>query len=490
MARRPHIVIFNPDHYRGDVLGHAGNPGAVTPNLDRLAREEAMSFTGAFCQNPVCVPSRCSFMSGWYPHVRGHRTMAHMMRPDEPVLLRTLKDAGYWVWWGGKNHLVSERFGFEEYCDVRFVPPTAPLTRAGRARSDWRGRPGSDSYYSFFRGKTPLRKGEKFFYDHDWACVQGAVDLIREAPSGRPLCLFLPLIFPHLPYCVEEPWFSMIDRRKIPPRIPTPENWDGLPPIMKGLHANYNMGAWNEKRWRELKAVYYGMCARIDHQVGMVVDALRSKGFWDDTLFLFFSDHGEYAGDHGLIDINQNTFHDSLTRVPFLVKPPAGVLRKPGVHRALVELVDMPATVEDLTGLSLGHQHFGRSLVPLLHGEAREHRDAVFCEGGRLPREFESMELEVSAHLNPSGQYWPRLRLMRTDGNEFLKAVMCRTHDYKYVRRLGGADELYDLRKDPGERDNRIADPGLAGVLAELKDRTLTFFLETGDVVPRSIDPH
>ena len=91
MATRPHILIFNPDQWRGDVLGHMGNPAAVTPTLDRFAAEDSVSFRHAFCQNPVCVPSRCSFMTGWYPHVRGHRSMYHMLHPErgETNLLMT-----------------------------------------------------------------------------------------------------------------------------------------------------------------------------------------------------------------------------------------------------------------------------------------------------------------------------------------------------------------------------------------------------------------
>ena len=80
--KKPHLLIFNPDQWRGDVLGHMGNPAVQTPDLDRFAAEDAVSFRNAFCQNPVCTPSRCSFMSGWYPHVRGHRTMSHMLHPD------------------------------------------------------------------------------------------------------------------------------------------------------------------------------------------------------------------------------------------------------------------------------------------------------------------------------------------------------------------------------------------------------------------------
>lgn len=102
MNKKPNIIIFNPDQYRSDALGHLGNKAVLTPNLDRIVEEDAVSFANAFCQIPVCTPSRCSFMSGWYSHVRGHRTMYHMMHEDEPVLLKTLKDKN------GKFKLIIE----------------------------------------------------------------------------------------------------------------------------------------------------------------------------------------------------------------------------------------------------------------------------------------------------------------------------------------------------------------------------------------------
>lgn len=105
MGKRPNIVIINPDQMRADSLAHLGNPASITPNLDQLAKE-GVSFANAFCQNPVCTPSRCSFMSGWYPHVHGHRTMNHMMHDGEPVLLRRLKEHGYHVWMNQRNDLL------------------------------------------------------------------------------------------------------------------------------------------------------------------------------------------------------------------------------------------------------------------------------------------------------------------------------------------------------------------------------------------------
>jgi arylsulfatase A-like enzyme len=127
-------------------------------------------------------------------------------------------------------------------------------------------------------------------------------------------------------------------------------------------------------------------------------------------------------------------------------------------------------------------------LLPVLAGERDVHRDAVFCEGGRRHGERHCMELESFDHQLPTGLYWPRVNLQSHEGPEHSKAVMCRTKTLKYVRRLYEQDELYDLRVDPQELDNRIDDPAYADDLARLKDRLLTFYLDTGDVVPQDTD--
>ncbi len=490
MTAPPHIIIFNPDQWRGDVMGHMGNPAAVTPNLDRAVETDFVSFRNAFCQNPVCTPSRCSFMTGWYPHTRGHRTMFHMLQPHEPMLLKILKDAGYFVWWGGKNDVVPGQYGYEAYCDVKYKPedtPESPIRRNLHAYPDWRGTPDSDTFYSFYFGRVENTHNTPYVRDNDWAMVEGAIEQIRNRPADQPLCIYLPLSYPHPPYAVEDPWYSMIDPAAIPPRAPTPENWEGKPSLLKGIYEGQGMQGWTEDRWRELRRTYYGMCARVDAQFGMVLDALREAGIYDETAVFFFSDHGDFTGDYGLVEKTQNTFEDCLTHVPLLVKPPKNTPAQPRVSDALVELVDFPATVYDLTGIEPGYTQFGQSLLPLIAGETDGHRDAVFCQGGRLRDEEQAMEKLPS--LTPEFLYWPRLKLQQADDPRYhTKATMCRTTDYKYVHRLYEHDELYDLRADPQETHNRIHDPALTGVLADLKARLMQFYLETSDVVPATLD--
>jgi arylsulfatase A-like enzyme len=408
-----------------------------------------------------------------------------MLGPDEPVLLKNLKDNGYFVWWGGKNDLVPGENGFEKYCDVKYQPIRKPNRKIDLHEfDDWRGSPDGDNYYSFFAGKLNKAEGEEEYYDNDWAMVNGAVDFIKNLPEDKPVCIYLPLGYPHPPYGVEDPWYSIINRDHIPTRTPTPEEWEGKPSLLKGIYERQGLQNWTEDRWTELRATYYGMCARLDYQFNILVKSLKEAGIYDETAIFLFSDHGDFTGDYGLVEKTQNTFEDCLSRVPFIIKPPASIDVKPGISDALVELIDFSATVYELTGISPEHTHFGRSLIPILKGETETHRDAVFCEGGRLHGESHCMELESSSSTVTEGLYWPRVGLQIQEGPEHTKAVMCRTKDFKYVRRLYETDELYDMKTDPQEMINKINDPEYAEILVSMKERLLTFYQETSDVVP------
>ncbi len=494
MPKKPHIVILNPDQWRGDVMGHMGDPGAVTPHLDQAVQTDAVSFRWAFCQNTVCTPSRCSFMTGWYPHVHGHRTMYHMLRKHEPVLLKVLRDNGYFVWWGGKNDLVPGQDDPLDYVDAYYRTPEGKQHLYSHYNlhdeRDWRGDPEGDNYYSFYYGRIDPPEGKDVYYDWDWSKIHGAIDQIHQgSPDDRPMCLFLTLSYPHPPYAAEEPYYSMVDPTRVPARVPTPEGPGNKPMLLDGIREGQCMHGWSEQRWQELRRTYYAMCTRVDHQYALLCEALKEAGIYDDTAIFLFSDHGDFTGDYGLVEKTQNTFEDCLSRVPLVVKPPAEVGCKPRVADTIAELIDFPATVYELAGIEPGYSHFGRSLLPVVTGETDEHRETAHCEGGRLLGEEHCMEKQSTSNQNSSGLYYPRLRLQTSDEKPWHgKATMIRTKNYKYVLRLYESDELYSLREDPHEQDNRIDDPALTDVARDLRDRLLLWYQETCDVVPHDTD--
>ncbi len=488
MAKRPHIIIFNPDEMRADVLNHLGNPAAITPNLDAMAAKEGVSFSRAYCQNPVCVPSRCSFFTGLYPHVRGHRTMSYLLRPGEDSLLKELKEAGYYVWMNDRNDLTAGQIeGWSEsHADEIYYGGQKPHG-PGPLDKKLRGEPGNKYYYSHFEGKLGLDENGRN-YSGDDEVVDAAINRILNPPDDRPMCLFLGLIYPHTPYEVEDPYYSSIDRNKLKERI-KPDLCSGKPKIEQLLRGYCNMKDYTEEDWDELRAVYLGMCMKIDEQFGRLTEALKEAGIYDDCAIFVLSDHGDYTGDYGLVEKAQNTFEDCLTRVPFLVKPPGDFPVDPGVSPALTELVDFYATVMDFAGITPNHTHFGHSLRPVLQNRSACIRRYAFCEGGRQPGELHCDEYHS---YGPDGApqtmvYWPKM-IAQTDDEAHAKGTMMRGERYKYVSRTLGSDELYDMSEDPGETRNLINKPEYQEILRGMQLDMLKWLQATADIVPYDYD--
>ena len=480
---KKNIVIINPDQMRADALHHLGNLASSTPALDALA-EDGVSFDSCFCQNPVCVPSRCSFMTGLYPHVHGHRTMGYLLRRGESNLFSELKAAGYFTWSNGRGDLIAgqDREWLRKNYDVLYDEPGLE-----NGNDEGRGEKDGDNYFSFFRGVVDSVDG-KTLLDNDMIWAKGAVDQIKNRPKDRPLLLFLGLNAPHPPYRVEQKYIDRIDVSKLPPRIPSLTESDGKPSMEEGLAKGLRVSTWEEERFDRLRTVYLGMCARVDDIVDMVVGALKEEGIYDDTAIFIFSDHGDYTGDYGLVEKAQNTFEDCLTNVPLIIKPPKGEAIEHGINSNLVEMVDFYATAMDYAHVTPDHDHFGISLRKTIEQKTVQIRDAVFCEGGRRHCESQCMEKGNSAMSNMMDDYEPRMKMQQSDGPEHTKAAMVRTDTYKYVKRLYESDEFYALAEDADERINRISDERFSDAIAMMKDRLLTWYQETCDVVPHNED--
>ena len=254
--------------------------------------------------------------------------------------------------------------------------------------------------------------------------------------------------------------------------------------MLKAIAERQNLKDWGEDHFIEMRAVYLAMVSRFDHQYGMIENALKDGGLYDHTSIFVFSDHGDYTGDYDIAEKVQNCFEDCIVNVPLLVKPAKQFDVKPGISKALCELVDITATVEEMTGVKTEYVNFGKSLVPALAGK-KEHKYAVFSEGGRIHGEYWAME---RGH-NEDSEYWPRLSAQCSEGPEHTKAAMIRMGNLKYVMRLYEKDELYDLEKDPKELVNRIDETEYQGDIAKMRSRLLQWYMETADWVPNRKDP-
>ena len=479
MSKRPNIIIINPDEMRWDTMGHMGNCAASTPRLDSFAATEAVSFENAFCQNPVCVPSRCSFFTGLYPHVNGYRTMHYLIHDGKDTMFSELRRAGYSVWMNSRNDFIAANVPGEmatQFDEIYTYP-------RGEGINSSKGVKVMEEYpYSHYIGITEEVKTD--IGDTVAACER----IRRQKTEDKPLCLFIGWMNPHVPYVTDQEHYDRINPEKMEERVKLKDT-SGKSAMIHKLHELAGMETFSEELFDEMRRVYLAQCSYIDDLFGMIVDALKEAGIYDDTAIFFLSDHGDFAGDFDLPEKAQNSFEDILTRVPLLVKPPKGEAVNAGKTAALTELVDFYATVMDYAGVQPGHDQFGVSLRPVIENRNTPNRKYVFSEGGRRACEKQADEYHKYGDAGPkkTSDYWAK---MNAEADDFAheKGTMIRDERYKYVMRLSGTDEFYDLQEDPREMKNVIDDPRYEKEILRMKLEMLKWYQETCDTVQREFD--
>ncbi len=458
-----------PDQLRADAVGAFGNDVVRTPSIDALAAD-GVRFTNAYSQHSVCAESRISMFTGWYPHVAGHRTLEYLLAPHEPNVFARLRDGGYHValagargdmFASGVTRASSDRFGFT------LPPKLEDLARWHASPFE----PGSKWYDAFYGGPVD---GELF--DFDAATVRTAIDWLTEG-LPEPWCLFVALVFPHPPFTVERRWYDLYDG--VPMPAPVPPTFDGKPGFYREIHRRYGLDRMSPDDWAEIRRTYYAMVSRVDDQLRQVREALERSRQTDRTVTFFFTDHGEYLGDYGLVEKWPSGLDDVLVRNPLVIHDPTTAT---GEVSSFVEMVDLAATLEAFAGLAPA-PHFGRSLHSLLDDPTQPHRDAAFSEGGFLVQEEPLLE------GGDAGQYRHKQAIQHERTDLVGRAVSVRTVDWCYVERLYEGPELYDRRRDPGETTNLAGGQEHVAVERELRDRLFRWLFETSDVVPTRRDP-
>lgn len=466
---RPNLVLFMPDQLRADAVGCFGSPVAHTPVLDELAAR-GTRFDDAWSQHSVCGPSRVSIMTGWYPHVHGHRTLVNLLEAWEPNMLAMLRDAGYYVAIAGNRGDVFAPGVTEassDFCGYLVQPTEHRL----RFTSPYEEGMGHRMHRAMYFGSP----GDDVVIDLDEAVTQTAEQWLAEgAPKDQPWVLWMPLIFPHPPFTVEEPWFSMHDRSAMPAPIPRSAR-AGKPRFMDGLADIYGWDELTDDDFAEIAATYHGMISRLDSQLGRIVEAVDRIGATDNTVFAHFTDHGEYLGDFGLVEKWPSGLDPSLLRNPLVLS--GGPVPEGRVVTSPVEMNDLLPTLLEWAEYEPQYTHFGQSLQPVMDDPSIEHRPFTCAEGGFRPRDSHLLEKPGA------GIYEPKGRLQREQPELVGHAAVLRTSTHTYVHRAEERDELYDRVADPDEITNRIDDPALADVAADLKTKMFDWLVDTSDVI-------
>lgn len=461
---RPNIILIITDQQRYDTIGALGFDYADTPHLDRLV-VEGVSFDECHITGASCVPSRASLFNGYYPHTTG---VLRNGAKWERTWVEDLAGAGYRCVNIGKMHTLpldapagfheryivenkdrylEHRYFFDEWDKALAAHGLVKQQRTGyRERTDYGERLGA------FEWDLPEALHSDMFLGNmaNW--------WLNTSPQTEPLFLQVGFPGPHPPYdptpAAAAPYLSRDD---LPLPNVSAEELAGLPPPYAELRrhnaeVDHDSILWSLDPSREqlhrLWAYYLANVTMIDGCIGRLLETLKARGYLDNAVVVFASDHGDCMGFHGQIE--KWTMYDDVTRVPCVVWAPgrfAGGRREGG----LCQLFDLGPTILDLAGVAVPDSFEARSLLPALEGRPWTPRDYVFTE--------------------QQGD-------MNLTGVEFETGI--RSRDWKLVHFLGQTyGQLFDLRADPDETQNLWDAPAAQDAKSELMQALGLWHLES-----------
>lgn len=433
----------------------SGYEHILTPTMAQFA-SEAMTFKRAFCQYPVCGPSRASMLSGLYPESTGvldNTLDIRETRAGTTSMPQFFKENGYWTGEVGKvfhsprhNHgdVAWDQSHFYANDELPIVTEARKKFEAENGsvelpknRQAWRAL--AKETASKLDAQTPPGFGRSGLTDEqhkDGKNARTVAKWLREKPNAdKPFFIACGIQKPHVPFLAPSKYFDLYPLDQI---VYTPENpglWDTIPRgALDGRYKQFGfqLGVEDDGRRREYMQAYHACVSFIDAQIKLVMDALKESGQWENTIVILTSDHGYHLGDHFMW--GKVSLFDIGAKVPFIIRVPG--LTKPGTEsQAMVELIDIYPTLAQLTGLTGPNHLHGASLRPLLdHPERLGKKTYAYS----VVKRGEKMGYAL------------------------------RNQKWRYAKWEDG-EELYDLIKDPEEKVNVIKREGLEHRLEEFR---------------------
>jgi choline-sulfatase len=433
-AKKPNILIVMVDQLAPAFLPIHGHKIVKAPSLEALARSGVV-FDSAYCNSPLCSPSRAVFMTGQLPSRSGVYDNAAEFSADIPTYAHHLRNLGYRTILSGKMHFCGpdQLHGFEERLTTDIYPADYGWT------PDWDHPLERPDWYHNMSSVTDaglcVRTNQLDFDDEVTFAAERALYDFARSNDKRPFLLVASLTHPHDPFAIPERYWNLYRDEEIDmPGPPVPR--EQLDPHSLRLRHVCAMDAQTitETQIRNARHAYYGAISYVDENLGRLTTALRATKLDTDTIVLFLGDHGEMLGERGLWF--KMTFFEGGARVPLIVSAPGRFA--PRRIAASVSLVDVLPTLVDIAGgdiSALGGTIDGRSLRPHLESGA--------------------------GHDEVIGEYVAE--------GAIAPVVMIRRGPWKFIHSPPDPDQLYDVAADPKERDNLASQPAHADRLAEFK---------------------
>ena len=359
--KRYNLLIITPDQLRSDYLGCYGHSSIGTSHIDRLA-SEGVRLNNCYCQSPLCAPSRVSFATSTYVGEHGCRNYWSTIDPQVPNLVTSLKNSGYTTAMFGKNHL----FTYEKLDEVWDKHHEVCL-------GNYDEHPGYKRAFSSFELEPEHE------YNITGLLTDKAIEFM-EASEG-PFFTWVNYQDPHPAFTCPAPYKDLFD----PDTVKLPESFhhydkDKQPQRNEVWRKHSLMNECTEEDMRKATATYMGQIRYVDDCVGKLTQFLEDKGLAENTVVLFFSDHGELLGDFGMTH-KLPVFYDCLTKIPVIIRHPEGKWAGSNID-GLTEEVDLVPTLLDLLGVPKPPTMVGQSWASAMDGDGHVGKESILCEAG------------------------------------------------------------------------------------------------------------
>lgn len=478
MEHKKNLIIIMTDQQRADLRKSCGYELDTMPFLDQWARG-GVDFQRAYTPNPTCMPARVSMFTGRYSQchrVRTNHNLEDALYTED--LLDVLKKAGYVTALCGKNHShhKSEDFDFHEN--------TGHLGNEGEIN-----RTPEEREFAAFLNATnhmevdaPAPGGVEV--QHPYRNVSSALKFI-DGVKDRPFFAWVSFAEPHNPYQVPEPYFDMFPPDALPPLHGTVETLPDKGPRFEWIRKIWEkvLGEDIERRIGRARSNYHGMLRLIDDQIKRLVEGLRERDLEQDTLIIFVSDHGDFAGEYGLIRKGPD-LPDVLTHIPMVFRGP-GVEAMGKENRHFVNLVDILPTVCDWLGAEIPFGCQGKSLRPLLENRnvPEVEFDSAYAESGFSGLYWNEADGLTPVDEDAVSEEWNRFDCLNT-WTQCGQVRALWKGDYHIQVDMMGNGYLYDRKTDPYELCNIWNDPEAQEIKTEMLTGLTASILKAQDPLP------
>jgi len=447
---KPNILYIQSDQHNPYIMGNNGDQIIDTSTLDDLAKRGS-TFTNAYCASPICVPSRTSAITGLLPHESEVWTNDQILNSAIPTYAHSLGSNGYKPVQIGRMHFngIDQYHGFSNRLVGDHGRNHLGSPKPAKTHGELHSTAGPSRESLQFSGV-----GQNAYQIHDQVVTDEAINYLRNI--DEPFAISIGLMLPHQPFIADEKFYKKYLGKVDKPRIPS-EELSSYHPYIQWWKMRTGIKEVTEDEIIRCRTAYYALVDQMDKLIGNIIEVLSDKKLLDNTIIIYTSDHGEQLGENGLWW--KQTFYENSVKVPAIISWPDGLPSDQSID-SVINQYDLIATMLDATNSKKLPRSNGKSLMEHIKNPKSKWKNLAFSEYCMDDSDFGAFSGNLGGEDIHAKSGGVQNRMVRSD-------------NWKLIYYHGYESELFDLDKDPYEKNNLSSDKKYSNIKENLEKLVL-----------------